>query len=219
MAKKLTETIQKQIRDGSLTMRSAFSVWAEKLGIGSSAVLLLLVLIFITGSIMYWITSNSDLLVENGQLGIISFVESFPYILVLFFVIFFILLSVLLRSYDLSYKQPFIFIVSLVLGSALMLGWASQQSSVGKAFYRQQGRRMHMGRNNSTNMAFGSVISISNQSITIKTENGGNNTSIYYTPQTHFPFGKPVTGDEIRAIGRRSARGFEAYGVRVFRNR
>jgi hypothetical protein len=218
MAKKLTETIKKQIQDGSLTMRSTFSIWAEKLGIGSGAILLLLVLIFITGSIVYWITSNSDLLIENGRLGIVSFFESFPYMLVLFFGIFFVLLSALLRSYDLSYKKPFIFIVSLVFGGALMLGWASQKSSMGKAFYHQQGRRMHMGKSNSSNAVFGTVLSTSSQSIVLQIENS-EKTPVYYTSQTHFPFGKPVVGDEIRAIGTRSVRGFEAYGIRVFRYR
>lgn len=218
MAKKLTETIQKQIRDGKLTMRSTFSIWAEKLGIGSGAILLLLLLIFITGSLLYWITSNSDLLTGNGQLGIVSFFESFPYVLVLVFVIFFILLSALLRSYDFSYKQPFILVVSCILGTALMVGWASQQSPGGRAFYRQQGRRMHMGKNNFANAIFGTVQSTSNQSITIQQE-GGTKTTVYYSSQTHFPFGKPVVGDEIRAIGSRSGRGFEAYGIRVFHYR
>lgn len=215
MKKNITNTIRKQIQSGALSMRSSVSIWAEKLGIGSGLILLLLVLIFLMGGILYWNSINSELLYPGyGGFGIRSYLESFPYLLVILFVFFFILGSFLLRKYDFSYKQPFMFILSVVLGAVFLLGWATLFTPGGKQFYRQQGKRMYMRRQHNATIVIGRIQKISTNSFFVQ-EYDNTVVHVIITPATHFPFGFPKLGSDVRVVGVWNSNSLEAVGVKI----
>lgn len=215
MKKNIANTIRKQIQSGTLSMRSSVSIWAEKLGIGSGLILLLLVLIFLMGSILYWNSINSELLYPGyGGFGIRSYLESFPYLLVILFVFFFILGSFLLRKYDFSYKQPFMLILSVVLGAVLLLGWATLFAPGGKQFYRQQGKRLYMRRQHNASVVVGYVQKITANSFIIQ-EFDDALVNVIINPSTHFPFGVPKVGSNVRVVGVWDSNSFKAFGVKI----
>lgn len=215
MKKNIANLIQRQIENGTLSMRSTASVWAEKLGVGSGLILLMLILIFLTGSILYWGSINNELLYPKyGGFGIRSYLVSFPYLLVILFVLIFILGSFLLRKYDFSYKQPFIFILSVVLGTVLLLGWATLFAPGGKQFYRQQGKRMYMRRQHNATVVIGRIQKITTNSFFVQ-EYDNTVIHVIITPATHFPFGVPQLGSDVRVVGVWNSNSLEAVGVKI----
>jgi len=215
MKKNVTNSIRRQIENGTLLMRSSASIWAEKLGIGSGLILLLLILIFLTGNILYWGSINNELLYPKyGGFGIRSYLESFPYLLVILFVLIFILGSFLLRKYDFSYKQPFIFILSIVLGAVVLLGWATLFAPGGKQFYRQQGKRMYMRKQHNATVVIGRIQKMSTNSFYVQ-EFDDKLVYVKITSSTHFPFGIPKVGSNVRVVGIWNANSLEAVGVKI----
>ncbi len=215
MRKNIANTIRSQIQNGTLSMRSSASVWAEKLGLGSGLILLLLFLIFLTGSILYWNSTNSEFLYPGyGAFGVRSYFASFPYLLVILFVVLFTLGSYILRRYDFSYKQPFLLILSLVVGIILLLGWVSVHTPGGRQIYKQQGRRMHLGRQQNATIITGRVIKINTVSILIQ-QDSGQLIKVSISPSTHFPFGIPKIQSEVRIVGIMQNNIYQAVGVRT----
>ena len=65
------------------------------------------------------------------------------------------------------------------------------------------------------NFFFGRVVRANNDQMIILSENNKEIT-ITINNDTHFPFGRPAIGDEVRCIGEWDGDNFKAYGIRVF---
>ena len=217
MKKTIKNNILKKIEKGEVKMRSRLSVISEKLGKGSSMVLLFLGLIFFSGLVSIWLKTNSDLIFgQYGKYGFRSFVESFPYLFVLIFILFFATLSFILKKYDISYKKPFITLLSIILGTAILFGWFSINISYGKRFYQNEGRFFRMGQMMKGNsFFFGKVVEVNNDHIIVLSEDNKEIT-VTINNNTHFPYKRPGIGDEVRCVGEWQGEIFQAYGIRVF---
>jgi len=218
MKKTIADSISDKIKRGEITMKSQFSVWAEKLGLNGSLILIFGLLFTITGFVLYWTNSNSDLLIGGyGTYGLSSFVQSFPYIFVLAFIFLFVFLIIIFRRFDFSYKKPFFTILFFVLAGTIILGWISIKQPIGQQLYQQEGRFFRMGMMNNGNAVSGIVTEVNTNTITIQDEKN-KNTVISLTSNTHFPYGQPNIGDSVRIVGTWSGSIFSAFGVRVFDN-
>jgi len=217
MKKKLKNNILNKIEKGELKMRSRLSVFLEKLGIGSSMVVLFLGLIILAGVISYWFKLNNDLIFGGyGKYGLRIFTQTFPYILVLSFICLFFLLSLLLRKFDFSYKKSFISILSFILGLALVFGWVSLKNPIGRKFYQKEGRFLRIGRmENNSNSISGQVLQIYGNNLIINTYDG-KSVMVKTSNNTHYPFGFPKIRGSVRTIGKWNGDNFEAVGIRVF---
>jgi hypothetical protein len=216
MKKTIKNNILNKIQNGEVKMRSGLSVFAGKLGMESSIVILFLGLIFLSGLLSLWIKTNSDLVFgEYGRYGLRSFFQSFPYLFVLIFIVFFMLLRFLLKKFDISYKKPFIIILSAILGLAILFGVYSENTFYGKRLYQGSGRYFRTGQMIGDNFFFGKVVKLENNSLVILSEDERKIT-LSFNSDTHFPFGKPVIGDEIRCVGEWDGDNFKADGIRVF---
>ena len=216
MKKTIADSVSDKIKRGEVTMRSKVSIWTEKLEINGGMIVLLVLLTAIAGFLFYWINSNNDLLFGGyGQYGLSSFIQSFPYIFVLGFIALFIFLILIFRKFDFSYKKPFLFILLFVVIGVLIAGWISIKQPIGQRLYQQEGRMLRMGMMNNSNAVTGIVVEINNNRISI--QNVDNNViNINTNITTHFPFGQPKVGDQIRAVGTWNGAIFTAIGVRVF---
>jgi len=206
-----------KIQKGEVKMRSKLSVFTERLGIESSMILLFLGLIFFSGLVSLWFKTNSDLIFgEYGKYGLRSFIEAFPYLFVMIFIVFFILLSILLKKFDISYKKPFIIILSVILGLAMLFGLYSVNTPYGKRFYQGSGKYFRMGQMmKGNNFFFGKVVGQENNRMIILSEDN-KEIAVTINNDTHFPYGKPSLGDEVRCVGEWDGDNFNAYGIRVF---
>lgn len=216
MKKTVADAIKNKIKKGEITMRSRLSVWLEKLGIDSGIIAVIVLLIIASGFIFYWSNNNNDLLFGGyGRYGILSFIQSFPYLLLFIFIALFASLAFLFRKFDLSYKKPFIAILSVIFLSVLLFGWFSTRQNFGKRLYQQNSRMFGAGMKNNQNSVFGKAILIEENSITIETSDTIK-IKIIINNDTHFPFGFPKVGDTIRSTGNWENNNFEAVGIRVF---
>ena len=216
MKKTIADSVSEKITRGEVTMRSRFSIWTEKLKLDGSVVLLLAFLTLIAGLVFYWVNSNNDLLFGGyGQYGLSSFFQSFPYIFVIGFIALFIFLIFIFRKYDFSYKKPFSFVLLLVAIGILVIGWVTIKQPMSQQLYQQEGRFFRMGMMNNTNAVTGVVVKIDENKILI--QNNDNEIVVINTNNsTHFPFGQPKVGDQIRSVGSWEGNIFTAIGVRVF---
>ncbi len=216
MKKTIADTIKNKIKKGEITMRSKLSIWLEKLGIDSGIFVIIVLLVIAAGFIFYWSNNNNDLLFGGyGRYGFLSFIQSFPYLLLFIFVSLFMSLAFLFRKFDLSYKKPFIAILSVIFLFVLIFGWFSTRQNFGKRLYQQNSRMFGAGMKNNQNSVFGKVILVEKNSITIET-NDTLKIKIITNKNTHFPFGFPEVGDTIRSTGNRKNDNFYSIGIRVF---
>jgi len=216
MKKTIADSISDKIKRGELTMRSKASIWTEKLELNGGMIVLLVLLTAIAGFVFYWINSNNDLLFgEYGQYGLASFVQSFPYIFVIGFIVLFIFLILIFRKFDFSYKKPFFIIILFVVLGILVIGWISIKQPMSQQIYQQEGRFFRMGMMNNDNAITGTVIEIKQNRISIQNENN-ETIAINTDSDTHYPFGQPKVGDQIRSVGSWEGNVFIAIGVRVF---
>lgn len=216
MKKTVADTIQNKIKKGELKMRSPFSVWIEKLSLDSSVIMIIISLIFVSGLAFYWTNNNNDLLFSGyGKYGALSFIQSFPYFLLILFVLLFVFLTFLFRKFDISYKKPFIAIFSIIFSFILLFGWISTQYPLGQRLYRNNEKRLHLGMNNSKNAILGTVIQIQKNLLMIKTADS-KQIKIIIDANTHFSYGTPKIGSYIRSVGNWENDSFKAIGIRVF---
>lgn len=216
MKKTITDRLTKKIKTGEVVMRSQLSIWAEKIGLNGSVIVLLILLTTIIGFVIYWINSNNDLLFGGyGRYGLSSFFQSFPYIFVVVFFLFFLFLIGIFRKFDFSYKRPFMIILFLILSGILILGWISIKQPIGQRFYKQEGRMFRMGTMNNRNAVSGIVKGANKNKIIIEDENN-KQIIINISKDTHFPFGQPKINDSVRAVGVWDGLIFNALGVRIF---
>jgi len=217
MKKTVADKIKQKINRGEIKMRSRLSVWFEKIGIDSGVTLILISLVFIAGLISYWTNNNNDLLFAGyGRYGLLSFAQSFPYLLLILFIFLFILLTMLFRKFDASYKKPFVVILSLILSLVLLFGWFSSKQNFGKKLYQREERMFGMGMTNNQNSVSGTVIRLQKNLIIIKSDT--KQIRIIVDSNTHFPFGQPKIGDLIRSTGSWNNDNFKAIGIRIFRD-
>lgn len=216
MKKTIADSVSDKIKKGEVTMKSQFSIWTEKLKLNGSIMLLLAFLTLIAGFVFYWINSNNDLLFGGyGRYGLSSFLQSFPYIFVIGFIALFIVLILIFRTFDFSYKKPFAIIILFVALGILVIGWISIKQPMSQQLYQQEGRFFRMGMMNNSNAITGTVVGISQNSISIQNEDN-KIIVIKINPSTHFPFGQPKVEDQIRSVGSWDGNVFTALGVRVF---
>jgi len=216
MKKTIADKIQHKIKKGELIMRSPFSIWIEKLSLDSGLIMIIILLILVSGLTFYWTNNNFELIFGGyGKYGLLSFVQSFPYFLLVLFVFLFVLLIFLFRKFDVSYKKPFIVIFSMIFSFVLLFGWISTQYPLGQKLYRNNEKRLRLGMTNSKNAILGTVIQMQKDLILIETTDS-KQIKIIIDSNTHFSFGKPEIGNFIRSVGNWENENFKAIGVRVF---
>lgn len=217
MKKTVADKIKQKINKGEVKMRSRLSILFEKVGIDSGITLILISLVLIAGLISYWANNNNDLLFAGyGRYGLLSFVKSFPYLLLITFIFLFVLLTFLFRKFDVSYKKPFAIILSLIFSLILIFGWFSSRQNFGKKLYQREGRMFGIGMTNNQNSVSGTVIELQKNLIIIKSDT--KQIRIIIDDNTHFSYGTPKIGDLIRSTGSWNNDNFKAIGIRIFKD-
>jgi hypothetical protein len=215
MKKTVADKIKQKINKGEVKMRSRLSILFEKVGIDSGITLILISLVLIAGLISYWANNNNDLLFAGyGRYGLLSFIKSFPYLLLVTFVFLFVLLTFLFRKFDASYKKPFAIILSLIFSLILIFGWFSSKQNFGKKLYQREGRMFGIVMTNNQNSVSGTVIELQKNLIIIKSDT--KQIRIIIDDNTHFSYGTPKIGGYIRSVGNWENDSFKAIGIRVF---
>jgi hypothetical protein len=140
----LEEKIMEKIKAGQVKLKSRYIFLAEKLGLGSAFILsVILAVLFFSLWLFYLQTSDNLIYLSFGSRGMLAWLESFPYLLVISFTIFVILSALLFRKSEVAYKKPFIYFLLILLGFIIVAGGVLAATDMINRFEKQEfGGRM-----------------------------------------------------------------------------
>ena len=220
----LSAVIMEKIEKEGIKIRSKYLVLAEKLGLGSSLVLSIIISALFVNLILYWLKSSQNLdFLSFGSLGFLAFLESFPYLWLVAVVVFLIIASLILKKYDISYQKPYTWLVLTILFLAFMVGGVvavsgineklAQQVSKGRFFplkpFYQKGYGLKK-----KNGIVGKIIKVEKSSLLVDV--AGQSVKVIFDQQTRFPHGQDFhLGDWIRVVGKYQGNDFYAQGIGI----
>ncbi|MDZ7798987.1 MAG: hypothetical protein U5L76_05325 [Patescibacteria group bacterium] len=224
----LAQKINKTIKEKKIKMRSRFSVMAEKLGLESAAVLLILISILIIGLIGY-------VLIESGALEFTDFGWSgfgivflkFPYELLIIAIVLIIITGYILKSFDFSYKNNFSLIIVLIVFGVILFGLTTAAFNIPRkihnlaqeknipfasSFFKQK-----IGYNLKKGPAqIGEIINLENNLITITTPLE-EEIEVIYDQETLMPQDIELEiGQKIAVLGQLENGLLKAQGIKIF---
>ncbi len=215
----LEARIMKRIKDEGISFRSKYIFLAQKLGLGGGLALsLILAILFLNLAFFTMKVSGSLEFLSFGKIGILAFLESFPYHWILIGVAFFVVASMILSRYDISYRKPFnkllaaLLLLIFVAGTALALSGideaieekvAQGKIPILRPFY---GRRGEIGRRG----LVGEVVEIRNGNLVVESSEE-EKVFIELTRNTLLPPESDLkVGDRIRVVGEWDGKIFRA---------
>lgn len=116
----LSQQVMDKIKLQHIKMRSKFSIIAEKLGLESAFILIILIAVFLISLSLYIMKQNGVFeFLSFGRDGWLVMLENIPYDMILILVVLIIAGCAILKQFDVSYRKPFIyFILGLILAIA-----------------------------------------------------------------------------------------------------
>ncbi len=145
--KTIEEKIMGEIHSGKIKLRSKYVFLAEKLGLGSAVVFSILLCALAFHILLFYLQATDNLIyLSFGKIGILAFLESFPYLLVIGFICLVFLAAILVKKSNLSYKRPFIYSMMLLLGLIVVGGSALTYTGVADKL-EDEGCNKAQGRN------------------------------------------------------------------------
>ncbi len=128
---KIEQKVMKDIHSGKVKLRSKYVFWAEKLGLGSAVVLTMLLCALAFHILLFYLQATDNLIyLSFGKVGVLAFLESFPYLLVIGFIFLVFLAALLIKKSNISYKRPFVYSIIALLGCVIVGGWALTYTGV-----------------------------------------------------------------------------------------
>ncbi len=117
MSKELEKNIMDKIKTGQIKLKSKYVFLAEKLGLETAFALSIVLSALLFNLILFYMKETDNLqYLSFGKMGILAFLESFPYSLVVAFIVLIVLAGYLITKSDVSYKKPFgYFAISLIV--------------------------------------------------------------------------------------------------------
>lgn len=121
--KELENKVMSDIKSGKVKLRSKYVFLAKKLGLNSGIVLtIILSILFFSLALFYMRTTDNLGYLSFGKDGILAFLESFPYLLVISLILFLFVAGYLITKTEWSYKKPFKYFALSLIISVLFAG-------------------------------------------------------------------------------------------------
>ncbi|GEM_PF-567651 len=137
-SKGLEDKIMSEIKSGRVKLRSKYVFLAKKLGLNSGIILtVILSILFFSLVLFYMRTTDSLEYLSFGKAGILAFLESFPYLLVVSLILLLFATGYLITKTEWSYKKPFKYFALGILTLVLIVGSAAAYSGVTESIEEQ----------------------------------------------------------------------------------
>jgi len=119
----LEKKIMSEIKSGRIKLRSKYIFWAKKLGLNSVLSLSVILAILFFNLILFYMKATDNLsYLTFGKNGLLAFLESFPYSLVIAFALFLLVAGYLITKTEWSYKKQFKYIALTLIIVVLFAG-------------------------------------------------------------------------------------------------
>jgi len=225
----ISNKVIKKIKEKRIKMRSRFSIVAEKLGLESAAIFLLLLGVFLFGLIGYLLVqSGATEFLGFGPPGFLILIHNFPYDLLIITIIIIFLAALILKRFDFSYKKNFKLIITLIITGVIIFGIALSAFNIHEKihqrvvnkniplvspFFRQRAGYHLKG----LNAHIGEIKEIKDEKLILETPDKQKIT-ITYTKETKMPSKELLKlNQRIAVIGKLKNGEMEAKAIRIFR--
>lgn len=214
MKEDLENKVMKEIKTGRVKLRSKYIFLAEKLGLGSGLILTVLLAILFFNLILFYLKETDSLIyLTFGTGGLLPFLESFPYLLVVLFIGIIFLAGFLIKKTDFSYKKSFgelavYFICFVILAVAVLVVF-----NLDNNFKKHQGEFIHPffeSRFPLKNGMAGTIVQKNENILILNTSEGLKSVNSKYVSNIDLK-----EGDFIVAIGKDEQGEFFAKDIRI----
>lgn len=121
--KKFENKVMSEIKSGRVKLRSKYIFLAEKFGLNSALILSTVLAILFFSLVLFYIRATDNLeYLSFGKDGILAFLESFPYLLVVSFILLLLITGYLITKTEWSHKKPFKYFVIGLITLVLIIG-------------------------------------------------------------------------------------------------
>lgn len=119
----IEDKIMNQIQCGDVKLRSKSLFLAEKFGLRSAFILSILLGVCAFMLFLFYVRATDNLIyLSFGRVGLLAFLESFPYLLVIGFIVLIFVAGMIIKKSELFYKFPFAYSAVSLLGVVLVAG-------------------------------------------------------------------------------------------------
>lgn len=128
----IEKKVMGKIRSGKVTLRSKYIFLAEKLGVGSVIVFTILLAILFFNLVLFYLKASDNLAyLSFGRFGMLAFLESFPYWLVIVFILLIFIAGYFLKKSAFAYKKPFGWLTLILIVLILLAGTGLAFTKIG----------------------------------------------------------------------------------------
>ena len=230
MKPSLKDQVMASVKSGQLKMRPKwhFVLRASLLAVGTMAAALALLYL---ASLFLFIAHETGLWMAPafGWHGVMVFLISLPWVLILLVLLFIVILETLVRHYTFAYRMPLIYsglaIILLVVAGGLLVATTPFHKKMADCppvggpppcmmgFYRDLDPDRHQALHE------GTIVHVSGQNYII-VDRQQKQLLIVVTSETKFPFGADFAeGDKIVIVGERDGSQVKAFGISPFDGR
>ena len=217
------QRILDRIREGDVLMRPRWHFMLRTLLVAIGGIIVGLVVLYLISFVVFMLRQTGVAYVPAlGFAGMVRFLISLPWLLVIAALAFILVLEVLVRKYSFAYRRPLVYslvIVLVVVGAGSYLVSASgmhtrllqaaveQRLPIAGPVYRAYGKQQIRG------VHPGTVLEASEEGIVILNHRGEEINVIIDARTRLRPGAAPVTGDRIVITGEREGAAIRARGV------
>lgn len=142
----IEKKVMEEIQSGRVKLRSKYIFVAEKLGVGSAFVLSAVLAILFFNLIFYYLKTSDNLeYLSFGSVGILAFLESFPYLLVFGLIIFTLIISYLIKKSGVFYKRSLGLVIVVALMIIIFTGTALAFTGLAEKIEKQSAEENYLG--------------------------------------------------------------------------
>jgi len=117
------DKVMSQIKSGRVKLRSKYLFLAEKLGLGSAFVLTFMLAALFFGLSLFYLKATDNLwYLSFGSRGLLAFLESFPFVLVIGWIVLLFLAGFIFRKSGALYDKPFGYLALALVGFIIIIG-------------------------------------------------------------------------------------------------
>lgn len=143
---KLEEDVMSEINSGRVKLRSRYIFLAEKLGLGSAFILSVLLAVLFFNLVLFYLRASDNIgYLSFGNYGLLAFLDSFPYLLVVVVVLMVFLAGWIIKKSEFAYKKPFGYLALGLVVTVIFAGGILAFTNVAEIIERTSYDQTRMG--------------------------------------------------------------------------
>ena len=221
-SEELKKKILEKIKEGEVAMKPRWHFVLQGILAITGIVILSLGLLYILSFIVFALRQSGVMFAPLfGFRGVLTFLYSSPWLLVLLAIIFIIVLETLVRKYSFAYKKPLLYVLLGIVGISLFGTYTLAQTTMHKRI-QEYAEKGHMppvqmmynqyAKPQLRDVHIGTIAEVTEEGFIIENRRGEE--LRVFIPKERVPRELLVEGEQVLIFGERTLEGVSAVGVR-----